>query len=406
MTSAGAGSTAASVELPAGFGCHVGNMGIKDDTDDVMVLAADRTAAAAGVFTKSLFTGASVRLSQANVADGRARAVVVVSKNSNVATGDQGERDAANLARRVAELVGCEPGQILVGSTGLIGMPYPEGVIDRYFDRLVAASSQALTSRNAVAAATAIMTTDTHPKTARVTIPAGDGTAAVVGIAKGSGMIEPDMATMISVITTDAEIAPDRLDAMLRRVCDVTFNALSVDTDTSTSDMVVMLANGAAGPVDEAELEAALGAVSLDLTRQLAFDGEGAETLIVVTVNEARDDAQAKRVAKAIVNSPLVKTAVHGRDPNWGRVAMAIGKCSDETDIDPDRVKIRFGDQEVYPTPATPEALAELEAYLASDEVLISADLGVRSDGAGGSFTAYGCDLTDQYVRINADYTT
>lgn len=406
MTSAGAENAAASVELPAGFGCHVGNIGIKDDTDDVMVLAADRTAAAAGVFTKSLFTGASVRLSQANVADGQARAVVVVSKNSNVATGDQGERDAANLARRVAELLVCEPDHVLVGSTGLIGVPYPEGVIDRYFDRLVAAPSQNLTSRDAVAAATAIMTTDTHPKTARATIPAGDGTAAVVGIAKGSGMIEPDMATMISVITTDAEIAPDRLDAMLRRVCDVTFNALSVDTDTSTSDMVVMLANGVAGPVDETELEAALAAVSLDLTRQLAFDGEGAETLIVVTVSEARDGAQAKRVAKAIVNSPLVKTAVHGRDPNWGRVAMAIGKCSDETDIDPDRVRIRFGDQEVYPTPATPEALAELEAYLASDEVLISADLGVRTDGTGGSFTVYGCDLTDQYVRINADYTT
>lgn len=426
MTSAGAGNGAASVGLPAGFGCHVGNIGIKDDTDDVMVLAADHTAAAAGVFTKSLFTGASVRLSQANVADGQARAVVVVSKNSNVATGDQGERDAANLARRVAELLVCEPDHVLVGSTGLIGVPYPVGKVDAYFDGLIARHDEAaqvarragalpveagsddtcapsnVWSRDAVAAATAIMTTDTHPKTAS----ASAGAATVVGIAKGSGMIEPDMATMISVITTDAEIAPERLDAMLRRVCDVTFNALSVDTDTSTSDMVVMLANGVAGPVDEVELEAALGAVSLDLTRQLAFDGEGAETLIVVTANGARDDAQAKRVAKVIVNSPLVKTAVHGRDPNWGRVAMAIGKCSDETDIDPDRVRIRFGDQEVYPTPATAEALAELEAYLASDEVLISVDLGVRSDGTAGSFTVYGCDLTDQYVRINADYTT
>ncbi len=402
MTSAGAGNSAASVDLPAGFACHVGSIGMKDGTDDVMVLAADRVSAAAGVFTKSLFAGASVRRSQANVADGRVQAVVVVSKNSNVATGEQGERDAANLASRVAELVGCEPDQVLVGSTGVIGVPYPEGKVDAYFDRLIAEPGPALDSNDAVAAAAAIMTTDTHPKTAS----ASAGAATVVGIAKGSGMIEPDMATMISVITTDADIAPDRLDAMLRRVCDVTFNALSVDTDTSTSDMVVMLANGAAGPVDEAELEAALGAVSLDLTRQLAFDGEGAETLIVVTANGARDDAQAKRVAKAIVNSPLVKTAVHGRDPNWGRVAMAIGKCSDETDIDAERVKIRFGNQEVYPTPATAAALAELEAYLASDEVLISVDLGIRSDGTAGSFTVYGCDLTDQYVRINADYTT
>ena len=390
------------VELPAGFACHAGNVGMKDETDDVMVLASDRLSAAAGVFTKSRFAASSVRLSRDNVADGRAQAVVVVSKNANVATGEQGVRDTANLAQRVAELVGCEPGEVLVGSTGVIGVPYPEGAVDRYFDRLIAGPEPALSSNDAVAAARAIMTTDTHPKTAS----APAGAATVVGIAKGSGMIEPDMATMISVITTDAEIAPDRLDAMLRRVCDVTFNALSVDTDTSTNDLVLVLANGAAGPVDEAELEAALGAVSLDLTRQLAFDGEGAETLIVVTADGARDDAQAKRVAKAIVNSPLVKTAVHGRDPNWGRVAMAIGKCSDETDIDPDRVQIRFGDQEVYPTPATPEALAELEAYLASEEVLISVDLGVRSGDGAGSFTVYGCDLTDQYVRINADYTT
>ncbi len=426
MTSAGAANAAASVDLPSGFACHVGNIGMKDDTDDVMVLTSigRAPATAAGVFTKSLFAGASVRLSQANVADGRAQAVVVVSKNANVATGVQGEQDAANLARRVAQAVGCEDGQVLVGSTGVIGVCYPHGKVDEYFDRLVEAhhSEERFAPRSAdmippppesprvrrgwstdaTAAARAIMTTDTHPKMAS----ASAGAAKVVGIAKGSGMIEPDMATMISVIATDAEIAPDRLDAMLRRVCDVTFNALSVDTDTSTSDMVVMLANGAAGPVDEAELEAALGAVSLELTRQLAFDGEGAETLIVVTANGARDDAQAKRVAKAIVNSPLVKTAVHGRDPNWGRVAMAIGKCSDETDIDPDRVRIRFGNQEVYPTPATPEALAELEAYLASDEVLISVDLGIRPDGTAGSFTAYGCDLTDQYVRINADYTT
>ncbi|WP_419944880.1 bifunctional glutamate N-acetyltransferase/amino-acid acetyltransferase ArgJ [Candidatus Poriferisodalis sp.] len=416
------------VVLPAGFACHTGNIGIKDGSDDVMIVAAypHSTLSAAGRFTKSLFAGASVELSRTNAKHRRAEAVVVVSKNANVATGEQGNCDAQNLAQRVAEAVGCEPDHVLVGSTGVIGVPYPPGKVDEYFDRWMqeqrSAERLALWnarmipppetggrwwSRDAVHAAKAIMTTDTHPKVARATVPAGNGTATVVGIAKGSGMIEPDMATMIAVITTDAEIEAGPLDAMLGRVCDVTFNALSVDTDTSTSDMVVMLAGGDAGPVDdEAQFEAALGEVCLDLTRQLAFDGEGAETLIVVTANEARDDAQAKRVAKAIVNSPLVKTAVHGRDPNWGRVAMAIGKCSDETDIDPDHVRIRFGDQEVYPTPATPEALAELEAYLARDEVLISADLGVRPDGAGGSFTVYGCDLTDQYVRINADYTT
>jgi len=142
--------------------------------------------------------------------------------------------------------------------------------------------------------------------------------------------------------------------------------------------------------------------VCLDLTRQLAADGEGAETLIMVTVDGARDDGQAKRVAKSVVNSPLVKTAVHGRDPNWGRVAMAVGKCSDETDIDANSVVIRFGAQEVYPTPATPQHMTELAHYLARDEILIHISLGI----ADGEFTAYGCDLTDGYVRVNADYTT
>ena len=222
-------------------------------------------------------------------------------------------------------------------------------------------------------------------------------------------MIEPDMATMLALVTTDAAVDSTRLDVMFRRVVERTFNALSIDTDTSTSDMAVVLASGQAGPVEEAALEIAIGQVCLDLTRQLAADGEGAETLIVVTVEGARDDAQAKRVAKSIVNSPLVKTAVHGRDPNWGRVAMAVGKCND-SDIEQERVVIRFGPTEVYPTPATPVMLQELERYLAEPEILIHVDLGISPEGSGvgggGSSTVYGCDLTDGYVRINADYTT
>ena len=277
--------------------------------------------------------------------------------------------------------------------------------IRRYMTRLATGGEAFGVPGSATGAATAIMTTDTHPKVAA----ANAGEARVVGIAKGVGMIEPDMATMLAVVTTDAAVAADVLDEMFRRVVDHTFNALSIDTDTSTSDMAVILASGEAGPVDEAELEDATAEVCLDLTRQLAADGEGAETLIVVTVEGARDDEQAKRVAKSIVNSPLVKTAVHGRDPNWGRVAMAVGKCND-SDIDQDRVVIRFGPTEVYPTPATPEMLRELERYLAEPEILIHVSLGVTPGGpgaaGGGSFTVYGCDLTDGYVRINADYTT
>ena len=189
-------------------------------------------------------------------------------------------------------------------------------------------------------------------------------------------MIEPDMATMIAVLLTDADVPTAELDAVFRRVVDDTFNCVSIDTDTSTSDTAVILASGAAGPVEAVELEAALRSVAGSLTRQIARDGEGAETLIEVHVDQARDRDQAKRVAKAIVNSPLVKTAVHGADPNWGRVAMAIGKCADDTDIDQERVVIRFGDREVYPTTVDDAELATLSDYLRGDEVLIHVSLG------------------------------
>ena len=381
-------------DLPQGFSVHVANMGIKDDTNDVMILHCETLATTAGVFTQSRFAGPSVAISRHNVSSGTARAVTVISKNANVATGDTGYANAEEITQLVGAAIDADPSDILIGSTGVIGVQYP---MERIRSHLSALQVPFL-ERSAEAAASAIMTTDTHPKVASA--PAGHAT--VVGFAKGVGMIEPDMATMIAVITTDAQIAPSDLNQTFRRVIDRTFNALSIDTDTSTSDMAVVVASGVAGPVDDTQFETALSDVCLNLTRQLAADGEGAETLIVVDVASARDDDQARRVAKAIINSPLVKTAIHGRDPNWGRVAMAIGKCRDDTDIDQQAVTIRFGEQEVYPNPATPEALIELQTYLAGDEVHIGVDLGV----ADGTFTAYGCDLTDGYVRVNADYTT
>jgi len=381
-------------DLPQGFSVHVANMGIKDDTNDVMILHCETLATTAGVFTQSRFAGPSVAISRHNVSSGTARAVTVISKNANVATGDTGYANAEEITQLVGAAIDADPSDIIIGSTGVIGVQYP---MERIRSHLLALQVPFL-ERSAEAAASAIMTTDTHPKVASA--PAGHAT--VVGFAKGVGMIEPDMATMIAVITTDAQIAPNDLDQTFRRVIDRTFNALSIDTDTSTSDMAVIVASGITGPVDDTQFETALSDVCLNLTRQLAADGEGAETLIVVDVASARDDDQARRVAKAIINSPLVKTAIHGRDPNWGRVAMAIGKCQNDTDIDQQAVTIRFGEQEVYPNPATPEALIELQAYLAGDEVHIGVDLGV----ADGTFTAYGCDLTDGYVRVNADYTT
>jgi glutamate N-acetyltransferase/amino-acid N-acetyltransferase len=382
--------------LPAGFAGYVANIGIKDDTDDFVVVAAERTVPAAGVFTKSRFTGPSVTVSREHLADGNARAIVIVSKNANVANGPAGDADARELAAGVAERLGCAPTDVLVASTGVIGRRYP---IDRVRAG-VAAMPDRLTDTAARAAAAGIMTTDTVPKVADATV-AGSA-ARVVGIAKGVGMIEPDMATMIAVLLTDADIPTDELDATFRRVVDRTFNCVSVDTDTSTSDTAVILASGAAGPVAAEAFEEALHAVCLSLTKMIASDGEGAETLVEVRVDAARDADQAKRVAKAIVNSPLVKTAVHGADPNWGRVAMAVGKCSDDTDIDQERVVIRFADTEVYPTRVDEAGLAALSDYLRGDEVVIHVSLGTGAAEA----TVWGCDLTDGYVRINADYTT
>lgn len=384
--------------LPGGFHAHVGNAGIKDSSDDFTIIAADRPCRSAAVFTRSRFSGPSVTLSREHVADGVLQAVVVVSKNANVATGEVGMADAAELAQRVGEVVGCEPGDVLVASTGVIGRPYPMDRIRSHIERI----EVPLDELDAVSVATAMMTTDTHPKVASAKVRTLDGgTATIVGVAKGVGMIEPDMATMLAFVLTDAEVPLMELRSGFGEVVDRTFNSLSVDSDTSTSDTAAVLASGVAGEVDPRGFMVELQAVCTDLARQLAADGEGATKLLVVEVTGARDGAQAKRVAKSVVNSPLVKTAVHGADPNWGRVAMAIGKCSDDLDIDESHTRISFGDTEVYPGDSGVD-LAALEIYLGGDEIHIGVDLGI----AEGHWTVYGCDLSDGYVRINADYTT
>ncbi|MFK7920024.1 MAG: bifunctional glutamate N-acetyltransferase/amino-acid acetyltransferase ArgJ [Ilumatobacter sp.] len=384
------------IELPLGFTHHVANIGIKDTTDDFVVITASRPVPCAALFTKSLFAGPSVIISRDHVANGSAQAVVVISKNSNVATGDAGMSDAVEVATSVAERLGAATDDVVVTSTGVIGRRYP---IDRVRAG-IAALPASPSGTDAVAPAVGMMTTDTVAKVADATVA---GTSArVVGMAKGVGMIEPDMATHISLVFTDADVGPVDLDAVFRRAVDRTFNCVSIDTDTSTSDSSIVLASGDAGSVDLDAFESALEAVCLDLTKQIARDGEGANSLIEVTVDAASDTAQAKRVGKAIVNSPLVKTAVHGGDPNWGRVAMAIGKCSDDTDVDQANVVIRFGTTEVYPELLDDDALAALSGYMRSDHVVIHVSLGTGE----AESTVYGCDLSDEYVRFNADYTT
>ena len=385
-----------SIELPRGFTAHVTNIGIKDSSDDFTLVAANSTCSAAGVFTQSRFAGPSVVVSREHLRSGRARGVVVISKNANVATGETGMANAREVVAGVASALGCQANEVLIASTGVIGRQYPMDAVRAG----LAAIPKTLRDTNAESVARGIMTTDTVHKIAEAQV--AGSTARVVGVAKGVGMIEPNMATLITMLFTDAAIEPNELDAMFRRVIDKTFNCVSVDTDTSTSDTAIVLASGAAGAVDHAALEGALFDVALSLTKQVARDGEGAEKLIEVRVERARDAHQAKVVAKAIVNSPLVKTAVHGADPNWGRVAMAIGKCSEFVDIDQDRVVISFGDQEVYPTQLAAGDLDALSAYMRGTDVVIR----VALNTGDASATVWGCDLTDGYVRINADYTT
>jgi glutamate N-acetyltransferase/amino-acid N-acetyltransferase len=384
------------ISLPLGFRTHVANIGIKDTSDDFTLVVADTVCSAAGMFTQSRFAGPSVVVSREHIADHKAKAVVVISKNANVATGEAGMSNAREVVAGVSSALACDPYDVLIASTGVIGRQYP---MDKVRAGLATLPAQPQgTSADDVARG--IMTTDTVSKVAECVV--AGSSARVVGVAKGVGMIEPNMATLITMMFTDAQVAPSELHSIFQRVIAQTFNCVSVDTDTSTSDTAIVLASGAAGSVDISAFESALYEVALSLTKQVARDGEGAEKLIEVHVDKARDYEQAKTIAKAIVNSPLVKTAVHGADPNWGRVAMAVGKCSQYADVDQEQVVIRFGAQEVYPTQVNDQGLNELSAYMKGADVRIHVSLNTGSTEA----TVWGCDLTDGYVRINADYTT
>ena len=383
------------ISLPLGFTSFVTNVGIKDESDDFTIVIAPAGTSSAGVFTQSTFAGPSVEICRRHNR-GHVRGIVVISKNANVANGSQGLADAEEVVGSVAEKMNIAPADFFLASTGVIGRLYPMEKIRQGIAQLPAQ----LPSNNAEDVARGIMTTDTVHKISHSTI--ANSTARIVGVAKGVGMIEPNMATLIAMVFTDARISPDDLDRTFRKVIDRTLNCVSVDTDTSTSDTAVILASGVAGDVALDAFEDSLHGVLLDLTKQIARDGEGAETLIEVCVDTARDEEQAKTVAKSIVNSPLVKTAIHGADPNWGRVAMAIGKCSQYADIDQNSVVIRFGTQEVFPNQVDEAGLSALSEYMKGSDVRIHVSLNTGSQSA----TVWGCDLTDGYVRINADYTT
>ena len=379
---------------PQGFLALAKNVGIKDSTLDLTVIYSTVRARAAAMFTRNRFPGAPVIVGRKHIANGFVQALVINSKNANVAMGKQGIDNAIETCRIVGAELGVDYRDVLPFSTGVIGRPLP---MDKIRAGLRGIRNE-LQPNNLKLAAEAIMTTDKYPKyfSRRV------GAAIIAGIAKGAGMIEPNMATMLVYLMTDAELPTKSLRPMLRRVVDRTFNSMSIDTDTSTSDTVVLMANGLVGPVNIREFEAGLFEVCEYLTREIARSGEGATKLITVDVNGAKTTTQAKRIGKFVVNSPLVKTAVYGCDPNWGRVIMAVGKSFDTT-IEPRKVTIGFGDTYVFKKGSPVDCdLEALRAYLGQKEVSISVDLGIGKASA----RVWGCDLTEGYIKENAYYTT
>jgi glutamate N-acetyltransferase / amino-acid N-acetyltransferase len=370
---------------------------------DVTLIVSDAPASAAAVFTTNQVQAAPVKISRTHLAasGGVTRAVVVNSGCANACTGARGLETARETAVAVAALVGCPIEQVLVSSTGVIGVHLPA-------DKVIAgaASAFAALGRDGHTAARGIMTTDTGPKefAARVETPAGAFT--VGGIAKGAGMIEPMMATMLAYMTTDAEVPPWLLDRALREVAGRTFNAITVDGECSTNDTCVVLASGASGvAIDEERYPAlveGLETVARALALAIVRGGEGATKLVAVHVTGADSDADAMRAAKTIANSPLVKTAVHGADPNWGRLVSAAGRSGARFVLEEARVQVGplvlFRDGQPFDDQAP--AAAE---YLAGTELDVSVDLGT---GGAGSAVVWTCDLSAEYVRINGEYRT
>ena len=346
------------------------------------------------MFTRNRFPGAPVIVGRKHIANGFAQALVINSKNANVAMGKQGIDNAIETCRIVGEELSIDSYDVLPFSTGVIGRRLPMEKIRAGLRGI----KDELKPDNLKLAAEAIMTTDMYPKYISVRV----GSAVIAGIAKGAGMIEPNMATMLVYLMTDADLPKAALRPMLRRVVDRTFNCMSIDTDTSTSDTVVLMANGLAGQVKLAQFEKGLLQVCEYLTREIARNGEGVTKLICVDVSGAKSSAQAKRVAKSVVNSPLVKTAVYGCDPNWGRVIMAVGKTFDPA-IEPAKVTIRFGDTNVFKKGSPVDCdLESLRQYLGQSEVTIGVNLGTGK----ASGRVWGCDLTEGYIKENAYYTT
>ena len=390
------GVTSAQGFVASGVHC-----GIKPQKRDLALVASRVPAAAAGVFTTNKVKAPPVLLSMERIKAGQGRGVILNSGNANACTGEQGMRDAREMGRLAAEHLQVAEDLVYVCSTGPIGQFLPMDALRRGIPEAVRRLGP-----DGTAAADAILTTDTVPKAAAVQVAVAGQVVTIGGMTKGAGMIHPQMATTLTVLTTDGTVAPAVLQAALRRAADQSYNRISVDGDRSTNDTILLFANGEAGAPEIAApgdgldaFQAALNALALGLAKSVARDGEGATKLITVTVDGAETDEDAQRAAFAIANSPLVKTALHGGAVSWGRIMAAVGYSG--ANVQADRVMVRIGPVVVAErgiAAGGPERSEEAGEHLAGDDVQVSVDLGL---GRGGA-TVYTCDLSEEYVKENA----
>jgi len=396
------------ITLPSGFVAAGVKCGIKaSGREDLAVIACTDDASGALLTTRNQVVGAPVIYCRQVLPKGfgRVRGIVINAGCSNVCTGRAGLKDAQEMARLTAARLGCSPDKVLVASTGVIGHRLP---MDKVRIGIAAAAARLGTDLDAEALR-AIMTTDTREKSAVVQGRIGKARVTVAGIVKGAGMIAPSMATMISVITTDAAVSPALLHRALRQTAGASYNAITVDSDTSTSDTVLLLASGqAGGPVIRSagsgefkKFQAMLNEVCGELARAVVADGEGATKVVRIAVRGARTDREAEIAAKSVANSPLFKCAVHGGDPNWGRIAAALGKSPAK--VVPDKLKIAIGGVTIFAGGMGKAFdLKKVEAHLGGADIRVDCDLGLGK----GCFTALTCDLSREYITINADYHT
>jgi len=392
------------VTYAKGFSASGVRAGIKESGEDIALIVSEVPASAAGLFTTNLIKAAPVNVSQARLPRSGGRAIVANSGNANACTGEQGMADAQKMTSLVSSLLGVDDNDVLVASTGVIGHMLPMDKIASGIEKAV----NALSPDGGMSALRGIMTTDTRPKESWASVEINGVEVRIGGIAKGAGMIDPNVATMLSFITTDAAITPELLDLAIRKSADVSYNCLTVDGDTSTNDTVIILANGMSGcrmiDRENSDFEIfskALDTVTIDLAKQIAADGEGATKIVEVEVVGARSADDCKKIAKTIANSPLVKTALYGSDPNWGRVLAAAGRAG--VAFDPNSVDLLFGQIKLVESGApVPFDQAAANKYLQGQEIIIRVKVGDGPDSA----RVWTCDFSYDYVKINAEYHT